>query len=45
MPVIPPLGRLRQEDQDFEANLSCLARPSYTQTGKRLQQNFTKGVI
>jgi hypothetical protein len=27
MPVIPSLGRLRQEDEEFKASLVCIARP------------------
>jgi hypothetical protein len=27
MPVIPVLGRLRQEDQEFEANVESIVRP------------------
>ena len=29
MPVIPVLGKLRQEDHRFEARLSNLARPCF----------------
>jgi hypothetical protein len=26
-PIIPALGRLRQEDQEFEASMGCVAIP------------------
>jgi hypothetical protein len=34
MPVISALGRLRQEDQEFEANLSYVASPYLKKTNK-----------
>ena len=38
MPVIPVLGRLRQEDHRFEANLSNLGRPCFKLRNKKSQE-------
>jgi hypothetical protein len=37
MPVIPALGRLRQEDPELEANLGYKARPCHKTTNKTKQ--------
>jgi hypothetical protein len=34
MPVIPALGRLKQEDHEFKANLVYIARPCLKRTRK-----------
>jgi hypothetical protein len=39
MPVIPTFKRLRQEDQEFEANLSLIGRPYFKQNKTKQQYN------
>jgi hypothetical protein len=41
MPVIPPLGRLREEDFEFKANLGYMAR-CYVKNFKKKIQNQKK---
>jgi hypothetical protein len=38
MPVIPALGRLRQEDSEFKASLDCIEKlfPKYPQKLKNM---------
>jgi hypothetical protein len=38
-PVIPALGRLRQEDCEFEASLDCMARPVSKKQQKKCIEN------
>jgi hypothetical protein len=35
VPVIPALGRLRQEDLKFEASLGCIAKPYLKKTRRK----------
>jgi hypothetical protein len=40
MPVIPELGRLRQEDLKLQTSMGSIARPSQTTTAKRNEEDL-----
>jgi hypothetical protein len=40
MPVILPLGRLRQEDHEFEASLRYIARPCLKKQKQTTKKKF-----
>jgi hypothetical protein len=40
MPVIPALGRLRQEDHVFHTSLGCIERPCLNQLKANKQKNL-----
>jgi hypothetical protein len=42
MPIIPALGRPRQEDCEFQANLSYMARPCQEREKKRKKRREEK---
>lgn len=40
-PVIPPLRRLRQDDQESEVSLECVEKPYFTTATETKQQQKT----
>jgi hypothetical protein len=45
MPVIPALGRLRQEDQDLEASLGYIERPHLEQNKIKQDTYLTNSLV
>jgi hypothetical protein len=44
MPVIPALGKLKQEDNDFEVSLSYIVKPCLNNKTNKKRQKRKKGV-